>query len=196
MKSCKIFGLLALVLCLLFAGCSKDTAEPETTTPPAVSSEVPTSSETQTQATQAFSETTKAPETTTQSNTFTAGGQTYTVPEKSGDMLFTDDSENKFICAVAEKYGVDAKLLACIYASPSSDNNFVWQFNGKTDSSGKLVRNPDTLKYVYIISADCNTIARTGGLSGNDGMSLAAGVLLMQTTKQLMIPEFQDQLNA
>lgn len=196
MKSYKIFGLLALLLCLLFAGCSKDTAEPVTTTPPAASTQAPAPSETQTQAPQTTAEASKAPEPTTQSSTFTAGGQTYTVPEKSGDMIFTDDANNKFIRAVVDKYGVDAKLLAGIYANPASDSNFIWQFNGKTDANGKLIRNPDTLKYVYIITADCKTVARAGGLVGNDGMSAASGYLMMQTAKKMMIPQVQDKLDA
>lgn len=195
MNSYKVFGLLALLLCLLFAGCSKTAPEPATTAPVA-STETAVPSEPQTKAPQTTSQATTASETTTQSNTFSAGGQTYTIPEKSGDMIFTDDANNKFIRAVVDKYGVDAKLLAGIYANPASDTNFVWQFNGQTDSSGKLIRTPDTLKYVYIITADCKTVVRAGGLVGNDGMSAAGGYLVMQTAKKMIIPEFQDQLNA
>lgn len=190
LKGCKILLACGLLVCLLLGGCGAKEEVPTTTAPQTTTAPITTAAPTTTTTTTA-----PAPE-TTQPATIVFSDEVYTVPEKSGDMLFTDDPNNKFIQAVVSKYGVDASLLACIYKNPSSDSNFVWQFNGQTDTNGKPIRNASTLKYVYSISADCNTIARTGGLTGNDGMSLAAGVLLMQTTKQLMIPEFQDQLNA
>lgn len=191
MKGCKILLACGLLVCLLLGGCGAKEEAPTTTAPETTTAPITTAAPTTTTTTT----TAPAPE-TTQPATIVFGDEVYTIPEKSGDMLFTDDANNKFIRAVADKYGVDTSLLACIYKNPSSDSNFVWQFNGQTDANGKPIRNTSTLKYIYSISADCNTIARTGGLTGNDGMSIAAGVLLMQTTKQLMIPEFQDQLDA
>ena len=189
MKGCKKLLVCGLLVCLLFSGCgAQDT---ESTTAPATTVPATTTAPAATTTTTA-----PAPETTTQAATIVFGGEVYTVPEKSGDMLFTDDPSNKFIRAVTDKYGVDASLLACIYKNPASDSNFVWQFNGQKDADGKPVRTPDTLKYVYLLSADCTSIVRAGGFTGNDGVNIASGVLMMQTAKRLMIPEFQDQLNA
>lgn len=190
MKGCKKLLVSGLLVCLLFSGCGAKEEVPTTTAPQTTTAPITTAAPTTTTTTTA-----PAPE-TTQAATIVFGGEVYTVPEKSGDMLFTDDPSNKFIRAVTDKYGVDASLLACIYKNPASDSNFVWQFNGQKDADGKPVRTPDTLKYVYLLSADCTSIVRAGGFTGNDGVNIASGVLMMQTAKRLMIPEFQDQLNA
>lgn len=188
MKGCKKLLACGLLVCLFLGGCAGN-QDAEPTTAPATTT-APT-----TTAAPATSET-SVPETTTQPATIVFAGEVHTIPEKSGDMIFTDDASNKFIRAVSQKYGVDASLLVCIYADPADDNNYVWQFNGQKDADGKLIRNADTLQYVYPISADCKSIARAGGLTGNDGVNAAGGFLLMQTAKRLMIPKYQDQLNA
>lgn len=126
--------------------------------------------------------------TTTEDETTAASVLGVTIPEKSGDMYYTDDVNNKFIQAVAKKYNISPEGLACAYSVPESDTNQVWQFSSST-------RNANTLKYVYIISADCKTIVRAGGVVGNDGIDTASGILTMQVTKKLIIPEFQDELN-
>ncbi len=111
-----------------------------------------------------------------------------TIPDKKADMFYTDDANNKFIQAVAQKYNVSADGLACIYSVPSDDTNQVWQFSSNE-------RNPDTLKYVYLVSADCKTICRAGGVTGNDGMDMTMGILTFQVAKQQIIPLFQEELN-
>lgn len=199
MKHYKFLILVCLLISILFGGCGGKQEDETQTTPSqadvTLTSATAASTEPATEAaTTVPAETAEAE--TTQPATIVVGGEVHTIPEKDGDMIFTDDANNKFIRAVAEKYGVDTNLLACIYANPSDDNNFVWQFSGETDANGKLSRTADTLIYIYLLSADCKTISRTGGLTGNDGISAPSGYLLMQTTKRLMIPEFQDQLNA
>lgn len=185
---------LVLLLVLLLFGCGAKTiddtmqtsATPETstqsneTTLPAA-----TAAPTQEQTTAPPAKESPAPETTA----------AFTMPEKTGDMYFTDDSDNKFIQAVVQKYGSDSARLACIYVVPEGDSNHVFEFNGKTDQNGKLIRNESTLKYVYTLNADCSVITRAGGATGNDGLNAAQGLVVMQLTKKLILPEFAEELN-
>lgn len=192
MRIYKIFVLCAALLLLCACGNGAVSAEvtatvstAQTTVPTQTTEAPPSAGSAETQA--------AAPQTTQASTTLPFG---ITMPEEDYTTMFTDDPSNKFIAAVAEKYGLDTSLLAAVYTEPVSDSNQVWQFNGKTDSSGKLLRNADTLKYVYSISADCSQIKRTGGLTGNDGYNAVSGYVVFTTTKQMMLPEFEAELNA
>lgn len=191
MRTAKMVFLVC-VLMLLFGACT-NTADKSENLP--VSEQSP------------MAETTSAPQTTSDYSARTepssqpkvteaTTASLYSLPEKSGDMIFTDDPSNQFIQAVAEKYGLDTSRLAAIYTEPPADTNMVWEFNGMADENGKLIRNADTLKYVYTVTADCSGITRAGGLRDNDGISAAAGYFLMQSTKQLILPKFQEQLDA
>lgn len=194
MRHCKWLVLL-LVGFLLLSACGKpaqddlaaSVSETPGTTDTAAPSSQTDSTGTPTQSATGAAQSAAAAEATTYA---------YSLPEKTGDMVFTDDPENKFIVAVAEKYRVDTALLAGIYVVPENKDNQVWQFSGKKDANGKLIRNASTLKYVYMLSADCATITRTGGLFGNDGISAPVGFAMFEATKKLIIPEFQAQLDA
>ena len=186
--------LTVLMLTLLLFGCGAKTADdatqtsaaPETTTQsndttlPAA-----TAAPTQEKTTAPPAKESPAPETTA----------AFTMPEKTGDMYFTDDENNKFIQAVVQKYGADPARLACIYVVPEGDSNHVFEFNGKTDQNGKLIRNESTLKYVYTLNADCSEITRAGGVTGNDGLTAAQGLVIMQLSKELILPKFEKELN-
>ena len=192
MRIYKIFVLCAALLLLCACGNGAMSAEvtatvstAQTTVPTQTTEAPPSAGSAETQA--------AAPQTTQASTTLPFG---ITMPEEDYTTMFTDDPSNKFIAAVAQKYGLDTSLLAAVYTEPVSDSNQVWQFNGKTDSSGKLLRNADTLQYVYSISADCSQIKRTGGLTGNDGYNAVSGYVVFTTTKQMMLPEFEAELNA
>ncbi len=192
MRIYKIFVLCAALLLLCACGNGAVSAEvtatvstAQTTVPTQTTEAPPSAGSAETQA--------AAPQTTQASTTLPFG---ITMPEEDYTTMFTDDPSNKFIAAVAQKYGLDTSLLAAVYTEPVSDSNQVWQFNGKTDSSGKLLRNADTLQYVYSISADCSQIKRTGGLTGNDGYNAVSGYVVFTTTKQMMLPEFEAELNA
>ncbi|MGN0571423.1 MAG: hypothetical protein ACI4K9_04505 [Candidatus Fimenecus sp.] len=194
---CKRLFPLILLLAVLLGGCGVKSADNPTnpSTDEAItavqiensaSTTVPnTASETKPTAALAAA-TTAAPETSA----------AFTMPEKKGEMFFSDDPENKFIQAIVKKYGSDPARLACIYAVPEADNNHVFEFDGTTDASGKLVRNADTLKYVYSLNADCSTITRAAGFTGNDGLSAAQGYAIFEMTKKLVLPEFEEELNA
>lgn len=193
MRIYKIFVLCAVLLLLCACGNGAAPGE-ETATVSAAQTTVnaqmteavtPASGNTETQS--------AAPQTTEAGTTLPLG---LTMPQEDYTTLFTDDPSNKFITAVAEKYSLDTSLLAAVYTDPVSDSNQVWQFSGRTDSSGKLLRNADTLKYVYSVSADCSKIKRTGGLTGNDGYNAVSGYVVFTTTKQMLLPEFEAELNA
>lgn len=173
-----LFVLLAVLLC----GCGAKT-EPATT---AVSTEAQTVA-----ATQAPTTTEPAAPQTTKP----AQSEPASTTKKVGEMRFTDDKNDKFIQAIVQKYGSDPARLACIYAVPEADNNHVFEFDGTTDQNGKLVRNASTLKYVYSLNADCTTITRAAGKTGNDGLSAAQGVAIFEVTKKFVLPKFEAELN-
>lgn len=191
----RIFPLVLLIAVFL-GGCglkpASDAQETETAAPQTTA---------QNEATYAPAQTVDETEVKTTVATHTASvtpetTAAFSMPEKKGEMLFTDDPNDKFIQAIVQKYGSDPARLACIYAVPEADNNHVFEFNGKTDKNGKLIRNADTLKYVYSLNADCSTITRAAGFTGNDGLSAAQGYAIFEVTKKLVLPEFEEELNA
>lgn len=187
--------LLASMLILVLFGCGKKETDPTTTESPTVTDTAVTQTEptVAASAADAQKETTKSVATTAVPSETTAA---FTMPEKTGDMYFTDDADNKFIQAVVQKYGSDPARLACIYVVPEGDSNHVFEFNGRTDSNGKLIRNKSTLKYVYTLNANCSEITRAGGATGNDGLTAAQGLVIMQLTKELILPKFEEELNS
>lgn len=179
-KSFCVLAVCVLLFCLCSCGAEK-TDDPSTTAPPSATSEtLPPST---------------APESTAPQASATAPAESTTAaPQKKGDMIFTEDANDPFIQAIVQKYNVDPARLAGIYMSPASDSNYFWEFDGTTDGNGKLVRNADTLKYVYTATADRSEICRAGGFTGNDGLTAAQGYLVFETNKQLMLPKFEAQL--
>ena len=105
------------------------------------------------------------------------------------------DTDNKFVDAVVAKYGIDREGLITAYSVKGRDSNYVWQFNGSRDENGKLIRNADTLKYVYYVNADCSKVSRTGGYTGNDGCTLKDGLTVFLLTQKVLIPNLQEQID-
>ena len=97
--------------------------------------------------------------------------------------------------AVVAKYGIDREGLITAYSVKGRDSNYVWQFNGSRDENGKLIRNADTLKYVYYVNADCSKVSRTGGYTGNDGCTLKDGLTVFLLTQKVLIPNLQEQID-
>lgn len=112
-----------------------------------------------------------------------------------GDSQLDFDTENKFVDAVVAKYGIDREGLITAYSVKGRDSNYVWQFNGAETKNGKLIRNADTLKYVYYVNADCSKVSRTGGYTGNDGCSLKDGLTVFLLTQKVLIPNLQEQID-
>lgn len=112
-----------------------------------------------------------------------------------GDSQLDFDTDNKFVDAVVAKYGIDREGLITAYSVKGRDSNYVWQFNGSRDENGKLIRNADTLKYVYYVNADCSKVSRTGGYTGNDGCTLKDGLTVFLLTQKVLIPNLQEQID-
>ena len=124
----------------------------------------------------------------------TVAQTTEKVYEKTGEMLFSDSADNKYIKAVANKYGVDAKTLAVLYTVPDNDGNIVLQFDGSTDTDGKLIRNESTLIAIYSVDKNLNSKRASEDRSLNEYSYGEMKVMFISTTKYIM-PEFQEELN-
>lgn len=189
-KSVLLLGIGVLLLCL--CSCQNREDETQNTTEPSAAVQnvseatVPSSSAPVTAADAGA----KKPAASAEETSATL----FTAPEKTGDMVFTEDPNDPFIQAIVQKYKVDPARLAGLYMVPASDSNYFWEFDGTTDANGKLVRNGKTLKYVYTVTADKSEICRAAGFFGNDGLSAAQGYLVFETNKQLMLPKFEAQL--
>ncbi|MBO5895957.1 MAG: hypothetical protein J6Q83_01540, partial [Clostridia bacterium] len=80
----------------------------------------------------------------------------------NGENVLSDHFENKFIKQISQDYGVDSDLLVAIYSEPDTGNNFVLEFSGKKDSSGTIIKSPDTLSKVYQIDQNGGVKIATG----------------------------------
>lgn len=114
--------------------------------------------------------------------------------QKTGDMAFSDDPENKFISAVSSKYNVKAENLAVLYTVPENDANTVLEFDGSKDGNGKLIRTEDTLIAIYTIDASLNSKCASKDKSKNEYPYGEMMVMFMSVTSYIM-PEFQAELN-
>lgn len=113
---------------------------------------------------------------------------------KTGEMAFSDDPDNRYIKAVADKYNVDPQKLVALYTVPQNDSNTVLEFSGKTDSSGKIIRNSSTLVAVYTIDAELNSQCASKDSSKNEYDSGEMMVMFFAVTTYIM-PEFENELN-
>ena len=112
---------------------------------------------------------------------------------KTGEMAFSDSPDNRYIKSIADKYSVNAENLVAIYTVPQNDSNMVLEFSGKTDASGKLVRNSSTLVAIYTIDASLVSKRASKDDSKNEYPSGEAIVMFMTVTTYIM-PEFKDKL--
>lgn len=119
--------------------------------------------------------------------------QESTTMGKTGEMAFSDDPNNKYISAVAAKYGVSAEKLVALYTVPDNDSNIVLEFDGTKDGNGKLIRNEDTLVAIYSIDLALNSKCASKDSSKNEYPYGEMMVMFMTTTKYIM-PEFEGQL--
>ncbi len=113
--------------------------------------------------------------------------------QKTGDMAFSDDPNNKFINAVSQKYKVNAQNLVALYTVPENDANTVLEFDGSKGSDGKLIRNEDTLVAIYTIDAALNSKCASKDSSKNEYPYGEMMVMYMSVTKYIM-PEFESEL--
>ena len=89
------------------------------------------------------------------------------LPDANGTMEVSLDPANSFIKAVHDARGIDAALLAAVYAVPESGQNYVLEFN----SAGK--RTADNLRRVYLLKAD-GSIASVAAAKNSERENLSA----------------------
>jgi hypothetical protein len=116
----------------------------------------------------------------------------YEKVSKNGDNMLSDHHENQYIKLVAGEYNVDTDLLVAIYSVPDTGNNFVFEFSGKKDSSGNIIKSPDTLKKVYQIDINRNIKVATENGVGNVGVSYAEGILCFNMVKTIVMEQYPD----
>lgn len=133
-------------------------------------------------------ETVQQPAVTQQSDTTT---EKY---KKTGTMHFSDNPDNKYLAAVASKYGVESSLLAAIYTVPDANGNIVLRFNGEKDSSGRLIRNESTLVCIYSIDKALNSKCASEDEALNEYSYGEMKVMYLSATRYIL-PEFEKELS-
>lgn len=113
---------------------------------------------------------------------------------RTGESVFTDDPSNKYIAAVAEKYDLNAALLAAVYTIPDADGNMVMEFDGTTDENGRLIRNADTLIAIYTVDKSLNSKRASNDSSKNEYSLIESKTIFFSVTKYI-IPKFENELS-
>lgn len=120
-----------------------------------------------------------------------------TLPEANGKMIFNDSPDSKYMQIVIEKYKFNPKMLASVYSSPNTGQNYVFEFNGTKDSSGRYIRNQDTLRRVYLIDENDNIVSVAAAKSSERvNISQSENWISMEVLiKKMILPEIQEQLD-
>lgn len=201
MKRIISFTVIVLMLCVVLVGCSeKKDVENTTTTAKNVteSSTIETTTERQSEKQtekQTENRTDKNISTTTtkkyQSNPLVSDEDMEKIENSDAEVYFTDNPENKYIIAIADKYGSKKEnLIALVKVNAEFPSVYVLEFSGKRDSNGELLMTYDEFKYVYEINESKNTIVKASknGLD-NDGVNFVEAKILVTLTKEYFIPE-------
>ena len=204
MKKFISFTVIVLMLSVVLAGCSEKTdVESTTTTAKNVTesstiettTEIQTEKQTEKQTENRTDENT--PTTTTkkyQSNPLVSDEDMEKIENSDAEVYFTDNPENKYIIAIADKYGSKKEnLIALVKVNAEFPSVYVLEFSGKRDSNGELLMTYDEFKYVYEINESKNTIVKASknGLD-NDGVNFVEAKILVTLTKEYFIPELPN----
>ncbi|MGN1161135.1 MAG: hypothetical protein ACI4SX_02700 [Candidatus Fimenecus sp.] len=108
---------------------------------------------------------------------------------------YSENPNNRYICIVANQYGVDkSNLVALIRTQAQNPGATVLEFSGKKDANGQLIKNKNELKSVFEINESDGTIRKaTGKLSGNVGYNYAESLAAFELTKEFIVPQL-DQM--
>lgn len=112
---------------------------------------------------------------------------------RTGESVFSDDPDNKYISAVASKYNLDKSLLAAVYTIPDADGNMVMEFDGTKDENGKLIRDENTLKAIYTVDKNLNSKRASKDAKLNEYSSIESKTMFFTVTKYI-IPKFENEL--
>ncbi len=124
----------------------------------------------------------------TESTTLLQTTKTY---EKTGEMAFSDDKNNRYIDAVSQKYGVNSETLVALYTVPENDSNLVLEFDGSKNSDGTHIRNKDSLIAIYSIDKSLNSKRASEDRKLNEYSYGEMKVMFFSTTTYIM-PEFEE----
>ncbi len=130
--------------------------------------------------------------TTTAKPTKNAAVEYYEKFSPNGENILSDHFENKYIKQISSSYGIDSDLLVAVYSEPDTGNNFVLEFNGDRDSSGNIIKSPDTLAKVYQIDKAGGVKIATGQETGNVGVSYAEGLFCISMIKTVVMEQYPD----
>ena len=204
MKRIISFTVIMLMLCVVLVGCSEKTDVENTTT--TVKNVTESSNTETTTERQAEKQTEKQTENRTDKNTSTTTTKKYQsnplvsdedmekIENSDAEVYFTDNPENKYIIAIADKYGSKKEnLIALVKVNAEFPSVYVLEFSGKRDSNGELLMSYDELKCVYEINESKNTIVKASknGLN-NDGVNFVEAKILITLTKEYFIPELPN----
>lgn len=202
----KIINVIAIifVFCFALVGCSdkRDTESTITTTESITESttiETTTKNQSEKQTekrTEAKTENDYSTTTTkkSQSNPLISDEDMDKIENSDAEVYFTDNPENKYIIAIADKYGSKKEnLIALVKVNAEFPSVYVLEFSGKRDSNGELLMSYDEFKYVYEINESKNTIVKASknGLN-NDGVNFIEAKILITLTKEYFIPELPN----
>lgn len=200
-----LFSLsLILIFCLICAGCSDrnddensttTTTETtvETTAIPTETTENPTVNQTHQTTTDNYNTTTTTTQ-KSQSNPLISDEDLEKIENSNAEVYFTDNPNNKYIVAIANKYGAKKEnLVALIKVNAEFPSAMVFEFSGKKDENGELVMTYDEFKYFYNIDESKNEIIRVSknGI-GNDGVSFVEAQVYLMIAREYLIPELPN----
>ncbi len=117
--------------------------------------------------------------------------QTTKTYEKTGEMAFSDDKNNRYIDAVSQKYGVASENLVALYTVPENDSNLVLEFDGTKNADGAPIRNKDSLIAIYSIDKALNSKRASQDRNLNEYSYGEMKVMFFSTTTYIM-PEFEE----
>ncbi len=200
-----LFALtLILVIFLMCVGCSgtnNDDNTTSTTESTTVSSEVSTEAtekQTEKQTSQTITNNNDNTTTTTtkksQSNPLISDEDLEKIENSNAEVYFTDNPNNKYIVAIANKYGAKKEnLVALIKVNAEIPSAMVFEFSGKKDENGELVMTYDEFKYFYNIDESNNkTIRVSKNGVGNDGVNFVEAQVYLMIAREYLIPELPN----
>ena len=204
-KICICIGLAMVFLCA-FCACAKQEAGTSTESNPvslandasSAQNENESAAQTQTATPTRSDNITKTDSPTTGSVEESSTGTGYAALDKLMESesvtYYCDDPNNRYICAVADAYGVyKSTLVALIRVNAQNPGATVLGFSGKTDADGNLLMTESELDAVYeVLDGDSTVKKATGKATGNVGYNYIASVTVFKLTKQFILPTLDD----
>lgn len=117
------------------------------------------------------------------------------IPDKNGENILSDDSNNPFIQLISQRFDVDPASLVAIYSEPDTGTNYVLQFK-KSLVGNKYEKSVDNLQRVYHIgAAPDREISYTNGklvLGEHYNCDSGTGVLVFNLVQTQVMPQYPD----